>query len=78
MPRYFFNIEDHVRDDDESGTELADPSQARLQAIAFAAAVLKDDPDLVWDGHEFSVEVTDERGKPVVDVIVRAVDRDGS
>jgi hypothetical protein len=75
MPRYFFNIEDHVRDEDDKGTELADAAQARLHAIAFAAGVLKDDPDLVWDGREFRVEVTREDGEPVVDVIVRAEDR---
>lgn len=75
MPRYFFNIEDHVRDEDNQGTELADAAQARLHAIGFAAAILKDDPDLVWDGREFIVQVYDGRGDPVVDVIVRAEDR---
>jgi hypothetical protein len=75
MPRYFFDIADHVRDEDEEGTELADPVQARLQAIAFAAAVLKDDPNLVWDGREFTVHVTDDQGRAVVDVIVRAEQR---
>ena len=75
MPRYFFNIEDHVRDEDNQGTELADAAQARLHAIGFAAAILKDDPDLVWDGREFIVQVYDDRGDPVVDVIVRAEDR---
>lgn len=72
MPRYFFNIEDHVRDEDEQGIELADARQARLHAIAFAAGVLKDDPEMVWDGREFSVNVTEADGTPVVDVIVRA------
>jgi hypothetical protein len=75
MPRYFFNIEDHVRDPDDQGTVLDDAVQARLHAITFAAGVLKDDPAMVWDGREFSVQVTDENGKPVVDVIVRAEDR---
>ena len=75
MPRYFFNIEDHVRDEDDQGTELADDAQARLAAIAFAAGLLKDDPGLVWNGREFSVQVNDERGEPVLDVIVRAEDR---
>jgi hypothetical protein len=78
MPRYFFNIEDHVRDEDKEGTELADAGQARLQAIAFAAGLLRDNPDLVWDGREFSISVTNERGAPVVDIIVRAEDRTGA
>lgn len=72
MTRYFFNIEDHVRDEDNQGTELADAAQARLQAIAFAAGVLRDDPGLVWDGREFIVQVSNEQGERVGDVIVRA------
>ena len=75
MPRYFFAIEDHVRDEDHQGTELPDAAQARLAAIRFAGAVLGDDPDLVWDGREFKVEVTDDTGAPVLDVIVRAEER---
>jgi hypothetical protein len=78
MPRYFFNIEDHVRDPDDEGTELADAAEARLHAIAFAAGVLKDDPDLVWDGREFMIQVKDEGGEPIVDIIVRAEDRRGA
>jgi hypothetical protein len=75
MPRYFFNIEDHVRDVDDQGTELADAAEARLHAISFAAAILKDDPDLIWDGREFIVQVLDDRESPVVDIIVRAENR---
>lgn len=78
MPRYFFNIEDHVREPDDDGTELADTSEARLQAIVFLAAVLRDEPYRVWDGSNFSVKVVNERGEAVVDVTVRATDRGGA
>lgn len=75
MPRYFFTLDDHVRDEDCQGTELADRAQARLAAIKFAGAVLGDDPDLVWDGREFRVEVTEEGGGAILDVVVRAEER---
>ena len=72
MPRYFFSIHDHVREEDETGTELRDNSQARLQAIIFAAEILQDNPDLVWDGHELKVRVKDEQERVVASVFVRA------
>jgi hypothetical protein len=77
MPRYIFNVEDHVRDEDNQGTELADAAEARLRAIAFAAGMLADDPDLLWDGREFIVQVTNAKGEGVVDVIIRAESRSG-
>lgn len=77
MPRYFFNIEDHIRDEDNQGTELADAAEARLRAIAFAAGLLADDPDLVCDGREFIIQVTNAQGEGVVDVMVRAENRTG-
>ena len=77
MPRYFFNVADHIRDEDDQGTELPDREQARLHAVLFAGSLLRDDPELVWDGREFRVEVRDDAQRPVVDVIVRAEDREG-
>jgi hypothetical protein len=29
MPRYFFNIEDHIRDEDNHGTDMANAAEAR-------------------------------------------------
>ena len=55
------------------GTEPPGSAQARVQAVAFAAVVLKDDPEPVWDGREAMVEVRNEDGG-VVDVVGRAVD----
>ncbi|WP_174279483.1 DUF6894 family protein [Sphingomonas bacterium] len=72
MPRYFFSLHGRNREEDDTGTELPNNSQARAQGIAFAADVLRDDPDLVRDGHEFRVEVTDEAGRVVTTVFVRA------
>ncbi len=77
MPRYFFNTDNHTVEKDDTGTVLADAAQARKQAVVFAGAMLRDDPDLVWDGFEFCVNVTNERGEAVVNVLVRAEDHEG-
>jgi hypothetical protein len=70
MPRYFFSIEDHVHQPDTEGVELAGHEEARVQAIVFAGSVLRDEPGLVWDGHELVIHVTSEAGDTVVDVVV--------
>jgi hypothetical protein len=74
MPRFFFHIEDHVHEIDEEGQELSSAAEARVQAIIFAGSLLRDEPNLVWDGQQFEVRVTDEAGKPVTAVHVCAID----
>lgn len=74
MPRYFFDVADHGIEVDDVGQELPDPARARVEAIIFAGALLRDDPDMVWDGHELRVTVKDEAGAEVVSVFVHAVD----
>ena len=59
MPRYFFHTADGFRERDTEGTELLSLNAARREAVRFAGAVLNDQPEIVWDGHEFRVEVTD-------------------
>jgi hypothetical protein len=70
IPRYFFNIEGHLRDEVNQGTELA--AEARLRAIGFATAILKDDPDLVWNGREPIAQVLGYHKDPVNDIDVWA------
>lgn len=77
MPRYFFSTEDGGRDEDHEGIELPNLAEARVQAIVFAAEVLKDEPSLVLGGREFKVEVSDAAGTRVLDVIVRTLEPSG-
>lgn len=72
MPRYFFAVKNGVCEADHEGTELPNPRAARLEAISFAASLLRDDPDMVWDGRPFCIHVTDSAGASIVDVMVRA------
>ncbi len=60
MPRFFFHSEDGVLDLDQTGTELADTSAARLEAMRFAGALLKDRPQALWEGSRWRMIVTSE------------------
>ena len=74
MPRYFFHRADGVFDPDEEGTELPDLAAARIEAIRFAAASIKDQPEEVWKGHNFRIEVSDEEGMLLCTVVILGLD----
>ena len=56
--RYFFNIDGAVSDPDEEGIELPTITEARTEAVRFAAEYLRERPEAAWLGDEFRVEVT--------------------
>lgn len=56
------------------GVELPDPGAAREEAIRYAGAVTQDEPDVLWDGRDFRVDVVDEAKRLVVRVVSLAVD----
>lgn len=74
MPHYFFHRLDGGFDVDREGSELKDAREARLQAILYAAGTVRDHPEMVWDGGEVRIEVTDEHGRVVSTVVVMAYD----
>ena len=74
MPRYFFHSVDGRLDVDEEGTDFPDLAAARIGAIRYAGDVLSSEPDVLWDGHEFRVQVTNEEGAVVVTIVTLAVD----
>jgi hypothetical protein len=78
MPRYFFNTADGTRDRDAVGVQLRDDAAARKQAIKYAGEVMHDEPDVLWDGREFRVEVVNEKDDLLFTVITLAVDAPAS
>ena len=74
MPRFFFHRTDGGFDPDLEGTELPDLTAARLEALRFAAATVKDHPEQVWAGSPFRVEVSDETGMLLSTVIILEID----
>lgn len=62
MSRFFFNIHDGVSSLDDTGTELANWKEARLEAIRLAGAVIKDKAEHIALGGDWHMNVTDEHG----------------
>lgn len=63
MPRYFFNMVDGERVEDDSGTTLTDDKAAFLEAIRFAGMSLASEPQLIVEHLRFGVEVMNDRGQ---------------
>lgn len=70
MPRFHFAIDDDGFEPDPEGTELHDLDEARKQAVVLAGSFLSDHPEAIWDAGELRVEVTDERGLRLFDILV--------
>jgi len=66
MPHFFFNIHDGASAPDQEGTELSDLRAARAQAIETAGAILRENPDPLWTGHPWRMEVTDEERRVLI------------
>lgn len=74
MARYYFNTVDGTHGRDQDGLELRNVNAARKAAVRFMADMLRDDPEIVWDGRDFRIEVTDEADHSVLIVIAMAID----
>lgn len=71
MPRYFFFASDTGADD--TAVDLSDHAAARRYAIRYAGEVMNDQPEVLWDGREFSVTVRDETGLLLFTVAMIAI-----
>jgi hypothetical protein len=61
MARYFFNTADNRHEPDSEGTELADHAAARKHAIIYAGQIMHGEPNALWDGRDFVVDVTNDQ-----------------
>ena len=62
MPIYHFNVRDGSNIPDPDGTELLNLRAARVEAVKLAGRLLLDEPDTFWEGSDWHVEVTNDRG----------------
>lgn len=74
MSRYCFDLADHECSADDTGTELQDDDRARIEAVLFAGAYLRDHPELIWDGKEIRVIVRTNESGAIFTVVVLSVD----
>ena len=78
MPRYVFNVQDGSSTRDADGTDLPDIYAAQEQAIRTSGELLRDLGARVWDGGEWRVEVSDERGQVLFALRFSAEERLGA
>ena len=78
MPRFFFHHTDGVFDPDNEGTEFADLTTARMEAVRYAGEIVRDYPDEVWAGDTFRIEVSDEAGMLLCTVVILGLDAPAS
>jgi hypothetical protein len=71
--RYFFNSVDGV-DTDKVGAEFETFEAARSHAVRFAANLLQDNAHSVWNGRDFRIEITDDRGLVLSTLIILGID----
>ena len=62
MPRYFFHVHNSRDIHDREGAELPDLKAAQTEATTRAGALLTQHASEFWNGHEWSIDVTDARG----------------
>jgi hypothetical protein len=74
MPHYFFNTANGSFEPDPDGIDLSDDAAARVHAIKFAGDVMHHEPDVLWDGSEFRVQVTDDEQQLLFTIEMKAID----
>jgi len=74
VPRFFFNQIDGKHKPDDKGLEFPSLEEARTEAVQYAGEVLRHQPDVIWQGEDFRIEVTDENQLLLFTLIVVGVD----
>jgi hypothetical protein len=72
MARYFFNVHHDGSGPDMEGEELPDNETAWREATIIAGELFKDIDGRFRPGHEWALEVTDERRNPLYFIRVSA------
>ena len=78
VPRFFFHTADGERNFDQEGVELADNAAARKAAIRFAGALMHDQPEGLWDGHDSRGEGTNQAGELLFTIVMLSIDAPAS
>lgn len=74
MPRYFFNVVENNHKVDVIGADYPDAETARMEAVRFAADLLKAEPERVWKGAELRIEASDTWETLLFTIIIVGVD----
>lgn len=74
MARYFFQVHDGKDYPDEEGLELPSLGAVRERAVRYAGELLMVSGSNFWDGHDWSMDVTDDRGLTLFTLHFLAID----
>lgn len=74
MPRYFFNVVEDNHKVDVVGADFPDAETARMEAVRFAADLLKSEPGRAWKGAELRIEASDVWDTVLFTLIITGVD----
>ena len=74
MPKYFFNLADGRTSLDREGSQIESLEQARLEAVVYAASMLRDRPEEVWAQGNWRVEVSDDQKRLLFTIVVMALE----
>ena len=68
MPRYFFHVRDGCDLPDTEGSELPDLNAVRLEALRASGEMLRDNKGeaAFWSGEDWTMNVLDDAGGPVL------------
>lgn len=72
MPRFFFHVRDSGDYLDDEGTELADDSVARAEAVILSGELLKDLGGKFWNYEDWQLVVVAEDGREVCRLTITA------
>jgi hypothetical protein len=75
MPHFFFHTRDGEPLTDEVGSECRNLDDAQRAAVALASSMVRDNPDLVLEHQQFTVDVVDASGSVVFQVAITALSR---
>jgi len=78
MPRYHFNVLDDVSMPDSEGQELTDLASARCEAVKLCGSLIRELDADFWDGEEWKMEVTNDRGLILFSLLFIAVKAPGT
>lgn len=74
MPRYYFHLHDGTTHPDRDGLELADIGAARKHAASYLADLLRDGGEMIWNGEDWQLNVTDDAGLVYFTIHIVAVE----
>ena len=74
VPRYFFNVIEENHKVDVIGADYPDAETARMEAVRFAADLLKAEPERLWKGAELRIEAKDVWDTLLFTLIIAGVD----